>query len=126
MFSQRNLECDDIKKIEKKNYLDNSYHYKQLKIIHNRMKTQEDKEYTSDWINALEAASNLNDVLHRTRDLDPEHTDSLFIYQLGRHKWNALLFVGGYASDRINFNYHLLHLRESIQTHLNSMRKGYF
>lgn len=126
MFSQRNLACDDEKKIEKENYLDSSYHFKQLKKMHGRMQTEDDKKYTSSWIEACENAKDLHGILYATRDLDPAGTDNIVVFQLGRNKWNALLFVGGYASDRINFSYHLLHLRESIQAHLNSMRKGYY
>ncbi len=122
MFSHRNLEKMDNAMVEKDYFLSNSYHFKELKRIDNRMQTEDDKKFTSSWIISFENAKDLYDILYSTRDLDPAGTDTLLVYQLGRTKWNAILFVAGCVYDRANFSYHLLHLRESIQSYLEERR----
>lgn len=119
---------EETEREEMMEFLDNSTEYKRLRQIFRRCGQLEGCESMTSWINSIENAKSLWDILHITRDIDPKHTENIVVYNLGRNKLNVLLFFGGYVSERANFTYNLLHLRESIEDykHLDRKTGGYW
>lgn len=98
-------------KDEVKDFLAKNFHFTEMK----RIAKSSGDEGQNKVISYLEKCQNIHDYLMYSSDLDIKTTDNIVAYNLGRNNVNSLLYVGGFFSNRCNFTYHELHLRENIE-----------
>jgi len=101
-------------KNEIKDFLAKNYHFKEMK----RIARNDGDEGHNRIVSYLDECQNFYDYLMYSSNLDIETTDNIVAYNLGRNKVNFLLYTGGFFSNKCNFTYHELHLRENIEAYL--------
>jgi hypothetical protein len=116
MFSGNNPETtqQNKKKLELKNFLDNSYEYTRIKEIAQHPNMNDAVNFVYD----IEQCNELSDILYDTNNFDFKTTDNIMYYNLGRNITNVCLFAAGVINERVNFEYYVLHLREKVIEHL--------
>ena len=70
-----------------------------------------------DFLGRLAQAKSYQTISDYTIHWNFRNNDNLFAYNLGRNKVNALMYIGGFISDRTNFGHYALHLRENAEIH---------
>lgn len=110
MFS-KNTETikENEKKVELKNFLDNSYELKKIKEL-----AKKSMSHAVAFISDIERCNELTDILYITNDFDFKTTDNIVRYNLGRNVTNVIFFASGFVSDNANLGYYVLHLRENL------------
>ena len=116
--SAKNAKEQEAKKLELKNFLDNSYEYNQIK----ELAKMPHLKRLENFIANIENCDELSDILYDTNDFDFERTDNIMLLNLGRNKTNAILFVAGFFSDYPNVGYYVLHFREKVIDELKKQR----
>lgn len=104
---------------EVREFLRTSYEFKMMKDIANKPGMNN----AADFIASIENRLTFHNILYQTQELDCELTDNIMTYNLGRNKTNALLYGMGFFSSGANFNYYTLHLRESVEAHLEKRQE---
>jgi hypothetical protein len=104
---------------EVREFLRASYEFKMMKNI----ASKPGMNNAANFIASIENSLTFHNILNQTQELDFDLTDNIMAYNLGRNKMNALLYCVGFFSSGANFNYYILHFRESVKAHLENRQE---